>query len=158
MTNKNSIGYRSPQDGQAELGGQYTTFVQRGDGLWYSVKDLSPLPRSAFTPEHLVAIKGQYVGEPVVLPRSRKGKNSNRVARKEPSTLVTRREIKQLSSPACHPRYEITIPTGTRCKRVHKGGAAGYAVDDVARVQGSNAHDLAHYYVWVDPAELVDIT
>src|ERR1700679_3310188 len=63
----------------------------------------------------------------------------------------TKREIRQLSSPACSPRYEVIIPAGTRCY-VPQGGHA--YVEDTAKVRGSNAHDLAYYYVWVNLADV----
>ena len=65
----------------------------------------------------------------------------------------TKREIKQLSSPACSPQYTVTIPKGTRVRLPVPGAAV---VDDTATVIGSNAHDLQHYYVWIDLAD-VDI-
>jgi 3D (Asp-Asp-Asp) domain-containing protein len=65
----------------------------------------------------------------------------------------TKREIKQLSSPARWPQYSVTIPKGTRVRLPVPGAAV---VDDTANVIGSNAHDLQHYYVWVDLAD-VDI-
>ena len=64
------------------------------------------------------------------------------------------REIKQLSSPACSPQYTVTIPKGTRVRLLPVPGAA--MVDDTAKVICSNAHDLQHYYVWIDLAN-VDI-
>ncbi len=68
-------------------------------------------------------------------------------------TLLTKRDIKQLSSPACHPQYEITIPRGTRCK-VIEGPGGGIVVDELHKIWGSNAHDLTHYYVWVQPDDV----
>jgi hypothetical protein len=47
----------------------------------------------------------------------------------------------------------VTIPKGVRCKQV--GGR--YVVDDVARVTGANEHDLQHYYVWLDDADVTEI-
>ena len=63
----------------------------------------------------------------------------------------TTREIKQLSSPACSPQYTVTIPAGT-CVRLFEAGRA--VVEDIAKVQGGNAHDLKHYYVWIDLADV----
>jgi 3D (Asp-Asp-Asp) domain-containing protein len=65
----------------------------------------------------------------------------------------TKREIKQLSSPACSPQYTVTIPKGTRIRLPVPGAAV---VDDTAKVIGSNAEDLQHYFVWIDLAD-VDI-
>jgi 3D (Asp-Asp-Asp) domain-containing protein len=65
----------------------------------------------------------------------------------------TKREIKQLSSPACSLQYTVTIPKGTRV-RLPVAGAA--VVDDTAKVIGSNAADLQHYFTWIDLAD-VDI-
>ena len=47
----------------------------------------------------------------------------------------------------------VTIPKGTRV-RLPVAGAA--VVDDTAKVIGSNAQDLQHYFVWIDLAD-VDI-
>lgn len=68
------------------------------------------------------------------------------------TNLVTRKELKVLSSPACWPRYTMTIPAGTRCKLMDNGH---YVVDDVSKVIGGNAHDLAHYYIWLDSSDVV---
>ena len=65
----------------------------------------------------------------------------------------TKRELKVWSSPACSPRYEMTIPAGTRCKFFAGGHPV---VDDVSKIIGGNAHDLAHHYVWLNSAD-VDI-
>jgi hypothetical protein len=59
--------------------------------------------------------------------------------------LVTKQELKVLSSPACSPQYEMTIPKGTRCEIV--GDSA--VVKDTGKVIGGNAHDLEHYYIWL---------
>ncbi|MFY9840120.1 MAG: hypothetical protein WAK55_27345 [Xanthobacteraceae bacterium] len=47
----------------------------------------------------------------------------------------------------------VTIPKGTRV-RLPVAGAA--VVDDTAKVIGSNAADLQHYFTWIDLAD-VDI-
>ena len=65
--------------------------------------------------------------------------------------VFTTREIKQLSSPAFSPQYTVTIPIGTRCKLPPTGKAY---VDDINKVQGSNRHDLKHYYIWIDVADV----
>jgi hypothetical protein len=65
----------------------------------------------------------------------------------------TKREIKQLSSPARSPQYTVTIPKETRVRLPVPGAAV---VDDTAMVIGSNAQDLQHYFVWIDLAD-VDI-
>ena len=67
----------------------------------------------------------------------------------------TKREIKQPSRPASSPQNTVTIPKGTRVRPpVAVAGAA--VVDDTAKVIGSNAQDLQHYFVWIDLAD-VDI-
>jgi hypothetical protein len=66
---------------------------------------------------------------------------------------IPKREIKQPSRPACSPQYTMTIPKGTRVSLPVPGAAV---VDDTAKVVGSNAHDLQHYFIWIDLAD-VDI-
>lgn len=66
------------------------------------------------------------------------------------TNLVTRNEVKVLSSPACSPQYTMTVPAGTRCKIVQ----GKPVVDDVSKVIGSNDHDLAHYYVWLEDSDV----
>lgn len=71
---------------------------------------------------------------------------------------VTKREIKQLSSPACSPRYTVTIPAGTECEPVPRHPRrCGFAVKDVTKVIGSNPHDLKYYFVWIDDCEVVAV-
>lgn len=67
--------------------------------------------------------------------------------------LVTKREIQKLSSPAQSPVYLMTIPAGTRCKMVD----GRPVVDDTSKVQGSNPHDLAHYYVWLNADDVEEV-
>jgi hypothetical protein len=64
----------------------------------------------------------------------------------------TKTELRKLSSPACHPRYTVTIPAGTRCEKV----ADSWVVADISQVIGGNAHDLAHYYIWLNDNEVED--
>ena len=69
----------------------------------------------------------------------------------------TKREIRQLSSPACSPRYTVTIPAGTECELItRKPRRSDYAVKDVSKVRGSNPHDLKYYFVWIDESEIED--
>jgi 3D (Asp-Asp-Asp) domain-containing protein len=69
----------------------------------------------------------------------------------------TKREIKQPSRPASSPQNTVTIPKGTRVRLPVAVAVAGAAVvDDTAKVIGSNAQDLQHYFVWIDLAD-VDI-
>lgn len=65
-------------------------------------------------------------------------------------TLVTKRDLVKLSSPACHPRYEMRIPAGARCKLV----SGLPVVDDTTKVQGGNEHDLRHYYIWLEHSDV----
>jgi hypothetical protein len=67
--------------------------------------------------------------------------------------LVTARDLTKTSSPACSPQYQMTIPAGTRCKRLDQG----IVVDDTSRVAGGNAHDLAHYYIWLTEDDVTEI-
>lgn len=39
-----AIGYRTPEEGQADRGGNHTVWLLLGDGKWYSPKDISGLP------------------------------------------------------------------------------------------------------------------
>ena len=69
----------------------------------------------------------------------------------------TKREIKQPSRPASSPQNTVTIPKGTRVRLPVAVAVAGAAVvDDTAKVIGSNAADLQHYFTWIDLAD-VDI-
>ncbi len=71
------------------------------------------------------------------------------------ATYKTKREITQLSCPACHPRYTVTIPAGTECELVtRKPRRSDYAVKDLAKVSGASWHDLTHYFVWIDENEI----
>jgi hypothetical protein len=63
---------------------------------------------------------------------------------------VTARELTKLSSPACSPQYTMTIPAGTRVDYVDGMPVVG----DTSKVIGGNAHDLEHYYIWLDPNEV----
>lgn len=63
------------------------------------------------------------------------------------SEIRTTRQVKTMSSPACSPRYLMTIPAGTLVEIV--SGRPVVALADLGKVEGSNAHDLAHYYVWL---------
>jgi 3D (Asp-Asp-Asp) domain-containing protein len=65
----------------------------------------------------------------------------------------SKREIKQPSRPASSPQYTVTIPKGTRVRLPVPDAAV---VDDTAKVIGSNAADLQHYFTWIDLAD-VDI-
>lgn len=67
--------------------------------------------------------------------------------------LVTVRRLKKLSSPACSPQYTVTIPAGTRCEEKD----SRFVVADTSKVTGSNAHDLEHYYVWLDDSEVAEL-
>lgn len=69
----------------------------------------------------------------------------------------TKREITVLSSPACHPRYTMTVPAGTPVeivKRTPRRTDYAVAPEGFHKVKGSNPHDLKHYYVWLDPADV----
>lgn len=68
--------------------------------------------------------------------------------------IVTKRELKKLSSPACHPRYVMTVPAGTRCARL----GDQFVVDDTSKVVGGNAHDLAHYFIWLLPGDVEEVS
>ncbi|MGX1354534.1 hypothetical protein AB7M49_008159 [Bradyrhizobium elkanii] len=49
-----AVGYKTPQDGRDDLGGNHTVWVRiPGDRKWYSPKDVSGLPRKPATHEHL---------------------------------------------------------------------------------------------------------
>jgi hypothetical protein len=50
-------GYATPQDGQKDLGGNFTTFVLWTDGKWWSVKDVSGLDRTRNTTLHEKALR-----------------------------------------------------------------------------------------------------
>lgn len=68
----------------------------------------------------------------------------------------TARKLEKLSSPACSPRYTMTIPAGTACKQVQIHRDWGWVVEDVSRVIGGNAHDLEHHYIWLDDSEVIE--
>lgn len=59
----------------------------------------------------------------------------------------TTRQIKIMSSPACSPRYLMTIPAGTLVEFV--GGRPVVDPADFHKVAGGNAHDMVHYYLWL---------
>lgn len=71
--------------------------------------------------------------------------------------IVTARELKKLSSPACSPQYTMTIPAGVRCARIATNSGPRPVVADVAKVINSNQHDLEHYYIWLDDADVVEV-
>jgi hypothetical protein len=64
--------------------------------------------------------------------------------------MRTVKDIKVMSSPACSPQYEMTVPKGTRCYVVN--GLP--VVDDVSKVIGGNPHDLQHYYIWLNHSDV----
>ena len=66
---------------------------------------------------------------------------------------VTKGRLRKQSSPACSPQYDMTIPANTECKRVGEH----WAVADTSKVKGSNEHDLAHYYVWLQESDVVEL-
>lgn len=66
-------------------------------------------------------------------------------------TVVTRTQLSKLSSPACSPRYTMTIPALTACKVVN----GSWVVEDTAKVIGGNDHDLNHYYIWLDDTDVM---
>lgn len=68
--------------------------------------------------------------------------------------LYTKRPLIKLSSPACHPTYEMRIPADTRCVLV----SGRPVVDDTSRVQGGNAHDLRYHYIWLEHDEVEERT
>lgn len=63
---------------------------------------------------------------------------------------TTNRTLHKLSSPACSPRYMMTIPAGTECTKVD----GRWVVADTSKVVGSDSHDLEHYYIWLDADEV----
>lgn len=66
-------------------------------------------------------------------------------------THVTAYQLTKTSSPACSPQYQMIVPKGTRVDYVDGKPVVG----DVTRVLHGNAHDLAHYYIWLEPQEIV---
>ena len=51
---KMAIGYKTPKQGKADLGGSYMVWVRLpGDKSWYSPKDISGIRRHLPTHEHL---------------------------------------------------------------------------------------------------------
>lgn len=70
---------------------------------------------------------------------------------------VTARDLRKLSSPACPPQYWMGIPRGTRCRVVD----GRFVVDDTSKVTRGGSgdallrHDLAHYYIWLEPDEVI---
>jgi hypothetical protein len=55
---KKGIGYKTPQQGQADLGRSYKVWVRvPGDKKWYSPKDISGVRRNIATHEHLRVLK-----------------------------------------------------------------------------------------------------
>ncbi|WP_342238096.1 hypothetical protein [Inquilinus sp. OTU3971] len=50
-------GYSSPEEGHQDLGGNNWWFVEV-EGLWYSVKDVSPEKRERHTPYHVEVLEG----------------------------------------------------------------------------------------------------
>lgn len=60
--------------------------------------------------------------------------------------MHTIREVRVQSSPACSPRYWMTIPAGTKVALVN----GEPVVAEVSKVVGGNRHDLEHYYIWLD--------
>ena len=71
-----AIGYATPEEGQADLGGNYMRWLRLRDRTgWFSPKDVSGLERSKGTPGHIRALEGQII-ERRKLPRARKDKRS----------------------------------------------------------------------------------
>lgn len=66
--------------------------------------------------------------------------------------LTTKHDLVKLSSPAQSPQYLMTIPARTRCELID----GKPVVADTTRVIGGNRHDLAHYYIWLDPDDVVN--
>jgi len=60
---KKAIGYRTPQEGQADKGRNYTRWVQLpSDRKWYSPKDISGLRRDIATHEHIRVLRRDIKG------------------------------------------------------------------------------------------------
>ena len=56
-----AVGYKTPEEGQLDRGGNYTVCLQFPDGRWYSPKDMSGLPHVLRSPERVQALAGCYV-------------------------------------------------------------------------------------------------
>lgn len=65
-------------------------------------------------------------------------------------THRTTHELVTVSSPACSPQYRMTIPAGTLCERIGES----FVVYETSKVIGGNAHDLEHYYIFVNPSDV----
>lgn len=113
----------------------------------------------AGVPEAGRATMDQWVAAKVAYDANRKSGDPLSVGLKEARdaffnaavTYVTARELQKVSSPAQSPQYTMTIPAGTRCKIVD----GRFVVDDTSKVVGGNPHDLAHYYIWLDDADVI---
>lgn len=66
---------------------------------------------------------------------------------------VTVGRLRKLSSPAQHPQYTMTIPRNTECKQVD----GKWVVADTSKVSGGNAHDLEHYYIWLNDSDVAEL-
>lgn len=75
--------------------------------------------------------------------------------------MTTPKTKETISMTFCHGRmaYPVTIPAGTRCRLITKGGTAGrYWIDDLSWIPKEESflrHDATHYGIDI-PADMVE--